>query len=70
MDLARRRRSLLNFLERLDGKPEAYRYVLRHSREWFTLSPSKQKPPALTHPESVLAAFLFLPTAFCLLPSC
>jgi hypothetical protein len=30
--LYKRRRSLLNFWERLDGKLEAYRYVLRQSR--------------------------------------
>ena len=38
--LDKRRRSLLNYLELRNGKPEAYRYVLRQSRPGLDLSES------------------------------
>ena len=52
----------------LAGKPEAYRHVLRQSRKALRAL-HKQNRQHSTHPESVPAAFLFLPTAVCLLPS-
>jgi hypothetical protein len=41
--------------------------VLRQSREIMIHIAAQTKPPALTHPESVLAAFFALRNAFCFL---